>query len=111
MPPVATSHWAYSEQFGFSKKAYGASGVGAEVVYDSRDSTISAYRGWYVNPSFRWYPEALGSSKDATFAQLDVRTYVGLSKDVPRNVLALWFLGSGVTSGRLPYLALPGRVR
>jgi hypothetical protein len=106
-PPAVTSHWAYSEQFGFSKKAYGASGVGAELVYDSRDSTISAYRGWYVNPSFRVYPKALGSSQDATYAQLDLRTYVGLSDDVPRNVLAFWFLGAGVTSGRLPYLALP----
>jgi hypothetical protein len=106
-PPVVTSHWAYSEQFGFSKKAYGVSGVAAELVYDSRDSTISAYQGWYVNPSFRIYPTALGSSQDATFAQLDVRTYVGLSDDVPRNVLALWFLGAGVTSGHLPYLALP----
>ena len=107
VPPVVTSHWAYSEQFGFGKKAYGASGVGAELIYDTRDSTISAYEGWYVNPSFRWYPEALGSSKEATYAQLDVRTYVGLSDDVPRNVLALWFLGAGVTSGHLPYLALP----
>ncbi|HET8541149.1 MAG TPA: hypothetical protein VFL83_14840 [Anaeromyxobacter sp.] len=107
VPPVVTSHWAYSEQFGFSKKAYGASGVGAELVYDSRDSTIAAYRGWYVNPSFRWYPTALGSSRDATFAQLDLRTYVGLSDEVPRNVLAFWLLAAGVTSGRLPYLALP----
>ena len=106
-PPAVTSHWAYSEQFGFSKKAYGASGIGAELVYDSRDSTISAYKGWYVNPSFRVYPTALGSSKDATYAQLDLRTYLGLSDDVPRNVLALWFLGAGVTSGHLPYLALP----
>ncbi len=106
-PPVVTSHWAYGEQLGFSKKAYGASGIGAELVYDSRDSTISAYRGWYVNPSFRVYPKALGSSQDATFAMLDVRTYVGLSDEVPRNVLALWFLGMGVTSGHLPYLALP----
>jgi hypothetical protein len=106
-PPVVTHHWAYSEQFGFSKAAGGASGLGAELVYDSRDSTISPYRGWYLHGSFRLYPEALGSSQDATFAQADLRTYVGLSDDVPRNVLAFWLLGAGVTSGRLPYLALP----
>ena len=106
-PPVVTSHWGYSEQFGFSKTAYGASGLGAELMYDSRDSTISAYRGWYLSGSFRWYPEALGSAQDATFAQADLRTYVGLSDDVPRNVLAFWVMAAGVTSGRLPYLALP----
>jgi hypothetical protein len=106
-PPAVTSHWAYSEQFGFSKSAYGASGVGAELIYDSRDSTISAYRGWYLNGSFRVYPKALGSSQDATLAHGEVRRYVGLSADVPRNVLAFWLVGEGVTSGRLPYLALP----
>ena len=106
-PPVVSSHFAYSEQFGFSKAAYGASGVSAELVYDSRDSTISAYRGWYLNGSFRAYPQWLGSSQDATFVHAEVRKYIGLSADVPRNVLALWVLGEGVTSGRLPYLALP----
>jgi hypothetical protein len=106
-PPTVTSHFAYSEQFGFEKDAYTASGVSAELVHDSRDSTIAAYRGWYLNGSFRAYPTWLGSSRDATFVQADLRTYVGLSADVPRNVLALWVLGGAVTSGRLPYLALP----
>jgi hypothetical protein len=106
-PPLVTSHWAYGEQFGFSRAAYGASGVGAELIYDSRDSTIAAYRGSYLHGSFRLYPEALGSAQDATFVQVDLRTYVGLSPDVPRNVLAFWLLGAGVTSGRLPYLTLP----
>jgi Omp85 superfamily domain len=106
-PPVVTSHFAYSEQFGFPKGAYTASGISAELLYDSRDSTISPYRGWYLSGSFRAYPKALGSTKDATLAQGEVRTYVGLSDDVPRNVLAFWLLGSAVTSGRLPYLSLP----
>jgi hypothetical protein len=106
-PPVVTSHAAYGEQFGFPLGAYTASGLSAEVVYDSRDSTISAYRGSYLNGSFRAYPTWLGSTRDATFVQADLRTYVGLSDDVPRNVLAFWVLASGVTSGRLPYLALP----
>jgi hypothetical protein len=106
-PPLATSHWAYAEQFGFSRTAYTASGLTAELVYDSRDSTISAYRGWYLNGSFRAYPKALGSSQDATAVHGEVRTYVGLDADVPRNVLALWLMGEGVTSGHLPYLVLP----
>jgi len=105
--PVVTSHWAYSEQFGFSTTGYSASGITAEVLYDSRDSTIAAYRGWYANGSFRLYPTWLGSSQAATMVQVDVRRYVSLSDDVPRNVLALWFLGAAVTSGHLPYLALP----
>jgi hypothetical protein len=105
--PVVTSHWAYSEQLGFPKSGYTASGVSAELTYDSRDSTIAAYRGWYVSGSFRLYPKALGSTENATLAQLDVRKYIGLSPDTPRNVLALWLMASGVTSGHLGYLALP----
>lgn len=106
-PPVVTAHYAYSEQFGFSKSAYTASGVGAEILYDSRDSTIAAYRGLYLSGSLRTYPKALGSSEDATMVQGEARTYIGLSDDVPRNVIAFWALASGVTSGHLPYLTLP----
>ena len=106
-PPAVTSHYAYSAQFGFSPKAYGASGVAAELLYDSRDSTISAYRGWYLSGSFRAFPTWLGSSKDATAVHGEVRTYLGLSEEVPRNVLAFWLMGAAVTSGHLPYLALP----
>jgi hypothetical protein len=106
-PPAITAHAAYSEQFGFASDAYNTSGFGAEAVFDSRDSTINAYRGLYVNASYRFYPEWLGSSRDAQLLSLEARTYLSLSSDVPRNVLAFWLLGQGVTSGHLPYLALP----
>jgi hypothetical protein len=106
-PPAVTSHEAYSRQFGFSSAAYTMSGPSAEVVYDTRDSTISAYRGWYLSGSLRAFPEALGSSQDATSVTGEIRTYVSLSGDVPRNVLGFWVLGSAVTTGRLPYLTLP----
>jgi hypothetical protein len=106
-PARVTDHHAYSQAFGFGEKAYGASGVGLELLYDSRDSTISAYRGWYLSGSFRTYPTWLGSTQDASFVQAEARTYVGLSDAVPRNVLAFWLLGAGVTSGRMPYLTLP----
>ena len=106
-PPVVTSHYAYSTMNGFGTAAYTTSGVGLEAVLDSRDSTINAYRGWYLNASLRAYPKALGSTRDATLAYGEARTYVGLSDDVPRNVLAFWALAQGVTSGALPYLALP----
>jgi hypothetical protein len=106
-PPVVTSHEAYSVQHGFSTAAYTLSGVGLEALYDSRDSTISAYRGLYVHGAFRAYPTELGSSRDSTLAYGEARAYFGLSEEVPRNVLAFWLLAQGVTSGAQPYLALP----
>jgi len=107
VPPVITAHAAYSQQFGFPAGAYNTSGLGLEAVFDSRDSTISAYRGWYLNASYRFYPEWLGSTHGAQLIYGEARTYVSLSADVPRNVLAFWVLAQGVTSGQLPYLALP----
>jgi hypothetical protein len=107
VPPVITAHAAYSQQFGFPTGAYNTSGVGLEAVFDSRDSTISAYRGWYLNASYRFYPEWLGSTQQAQVLYGEARTYLSLSADVPRNVIAFWVLAQGVTSGHLPYLALP----
>ena len=107
VPPVITSHAAYSRQFGFPTGAYNTSGLGLEAVFDTRDSTINAYRGWYLNASYRFYPEWLGSTRGAQVLYGEGRAYVSLSADVPRNVLAFWVLAQGVTSGELPYLALP----
>ena len=107
VPPVITAHAAYSQQFGFPTGAYNTSGVGLEAVFDSRDSTINAYRGWYLNASYRFYPEWLGSTRQAQLLYGEARTYLSLSADVPRNVIAFWVLAQGVTSGQLPYLALP----
>ena len=107
VPPVITNHAAYSQQLGFPTGAYNTSGLGLEAVFDSRDSTINAYRGWYLNASYRFYPEWLGSTRNAQLLYGEARTYVSLSADVPRNVLAFWVLAQGVTSGALPYLAVP----
>ena len=107
VPPVITSHAAYSQQFGFPTGAYNTSGLGLEAVFDTRDSTINSYRGWYLNASYRFYPEWLGSTRKAQVLYGEARTYLSLSADVPRNVLAFWVLAQGVTSGEFPYLALP----
>jgi len=106
-PPVLTSHYAYSTYFGFPTGAYNISGLGLEAVLDSRDSTINAYRGLYLNASYRFFPTWLGSTKSSQLLYGEARTYLSLSDDVPRNVIAFWVLAQGVTSGELPYLALP----
>jgi len=105
--PVITSHYAYSKYYGFNPNEYTVSGVSADVLFDSRDSTISAYKGFYAHLSFAGLPTWLGSSQGSTMVGADLRAYVGLSDAVPRNVLAFWVLASGVTSGHQPYLTLP----
>ena len=105
--PVVTSHYAYSTYFGFDPAQYTLSGVTLNALYDSRDSTINAYRGYYANLGFGGFPTWLGSSQASTMVGADLRAYIGLSDDVPRNVLAFWLAASGVTSGYQPYLTLP----
>jgi Omp85 superfamily domain len=106
-PAVITSHYAYSRYYGFNSNQYNIVSLGAEVLYDSRDSTVNPYRGVYANFVFRGDPTWLGSSKDSTQGYAEFRTYVGLDPEIPRNVLAFWVIAQGVTSGALPYLALP----
>jgi hypothetical protein len=105
--PVITSHYAYSTYYGFNPGEYTLSGVTLNAVYDSRDSTINAYRGIYAQLALGGFPTWLGSTKGSTMVGVDFRAYLGLSETVPRNVLAFWLLASGVTSGAQPYLTLP----
>jgi len=105
-PPVVTSHYAYSVIYGFDPAAYTLSGATVDALYDSRDSTINAYRGLYAHASFGLFPTWLGSSQTSTRVAGEIRAYLGLSDAVPRNVLAFWVLASGVTSGHQPYLTL-----
>jgi len=106
-PPVVTSSYAYSRYYGFDPTQYSVVSLGVELLYDSRDSTINPYRGVYANLVFRGNPTWLGSSQNSTQLYGEFRTYVGLDPNIPRNVLAFWFLSQGVTGGNLPYLALP----
>lgn len=106
-PPVLTSHHAYSQYFGFAPDAYTVSSVSLSVLYDSRDSTINPYRGTYATLDYRISPTFLGSSRASSLLYGEVRHYLGLSRAVPRNVVALWVLAQGVLTGEVPYLALP----
>ncbi len=106
-PPVITSSYAYSRYYGFNSNQYNIVSVGAEILYDSRDSTVNPYSGVYANFVFRGNPTWLGSSQNSTQAYGEFRTYIGLDPNIPRNILGFWVLAQGVTGGNLPYLALP----
>ena len=106
-PAVVTSHYAYSQIAGFNPGAYNTSGPSLNLVWDSRDSTINPYRGIYAALTYQWYPHWLGSAQDSTLFYGEFRGYLGLSKSVPRNVLAFWAVFQTTVTGTLPYLDLP----
>ncbi len=106
-PPHVTSYHAYTEAFGFDLAQSTVSGVALDVLYDSRDSTINPYRGVYAKLSYGIFPTWLGSDQNSTTLTGELRNYLGLSENMPRNVLALRVRATGILTGNQPYLALP----
>jgi hypothetical protein len=105
--PSVGPNYAYSLAFGFNPHEYTVSGLTLAALYDTRDSTISPYRGVYAAAAFTANPLWLGSTRTSTMLEAQARAYVPMSADVPRNVLAFWLYYHGVTSGIAPYLTLP----
>jgi outer membrane protein assembly factor BamA len=106
VPPVITSFHAYNIKYGYSQTSNSVSGISLNVSYDSRDNQNNAYKGDYARVSFRINPEVLGSEKNSTMLMADYRRFIDLSKD-HRNMLCIWGLANIVTSGTVPYMALP----
>ena len=106
-PVHLTSHYNYSKAYGFDTAHYSANGLSVHLVHDSRDNPIAPFKGNYFNVAFRTNTVAFGSTQASTMLYYEYRTYFGLKKSVPRDVLAFWFWGVSVTSGKMPYLELP----
>ena len=105
--PMITSNYFYSKAKGFDTAHYSANGLSFQVINDTRDNPVNAYKGGYIFVAFRVNPLAFGSTQKSTMLYYDFRKYFGVSSRTPRNVLAFWFWGTMVTSGSVPYLALP----
>lgn len=106
-PQVITSHYAYSLKYGFNPEKYTLSGVSANALYDTRDNTVSPYKGMYGLVTLKVNPKWLGSSKSSSTLWTEYRTYFNLKKERPRNLLAVWAYGNFLLGGDLPYMDLP----
>ena len=104
---LLTSHYVYSKINGFNTEHYSTNGVTLNVLYDSRDNAINTYKGNYAQLSFRANPTWMGSSKASTSLFVDYRYYLRPVQSKPENILAFWAWGQFLTSGKMPYLALP----
>lgn len=106
-PELDTPHHYYSNKYNFSTTNYMLSGVSLNIIYDSRDNQINAYKGYYANINYRINPTFLGSDQSSTTLWLEFRTYVGLSKKMPRHLIAFWAFGDFNLTGNMPYMTLP----
>jgi outer membrane protein assembly factor BamA len=104
--PVITSNYAYSKKFGFNPQRYSTNGLSFQIIEDSRDNPINAYRGTYFNLKFRLNQQIFGSSQNSSMVYYEWRNYIPLNKNRPGNTLAFWTWGEFVVGGNVPYLAL-----
>ena len=107
LPQLWTPHYVYSVSNNYGIDGYMLSGLSANVVYDSRDNQANPYKGIYANINYRYNFTFLGSTHDASELWMEFRTYVGLSKKKPRNLIAFWAFGDFNLTGNLPYMTLP----
>jgi outer membrane protein assembly factor BamA len=102
-----TSHYFYSTKYGFNPQHYSTNGLLFRVTEDSRDNPINSYKGVYASLGFRVNEKIFGGSQNSTMLYAEWRNYIPLQKTKPGMVLAFWTWGQFVTSGNVPYLALP----
>ena len=105
--PFLSSHYIYSKKYGFDTANYVTNGLTLHFVQDSRDNSVNPYTGYFAGIGFRLNQTWLGSSQSSTILYAEFRDYFALQKSRPRHLLAVWLWGTFVTSGHVPYLALP----
>lgn len=103
--PVYTSHFLYNNAYGFDTKNYQSLALGFSITWESRDIPTNASSGWYANLTYKGYGKGLGNEQEAQMLNLDYRNYFRLSEKKD-NVLAFWFMGTFLASGKLPYMNL-----
>lgn len=95
----------YTEYSGGNPSRSQSVAVSANVLVDTRDNGINAYKGYFWNASLRSYLPDLGSDQARQALWSDFRTYAVFPKK-SHNVLAVWnYLW--LTFGKAPYLDLP----
>jgi hypothetical protein len=104
-PPFYTSHYLYSNFREFSEEKYMTNGFIIKLLHDNRDNSINSYRGIYFDAGFRFNQTWLGSDKSSSQLLLEFRNYQRVGRD--NDCIAFWFIGQFLTSGTIPYLALP----
>ena len=83
-----------------------SSGVSLNALYDSRDISVNASKGFYGAIQYYNYVKGLGSSSNWQSIVIDLRKYYKLPASSD-NVIAFWSYDWLVLGGKPPYLDLP----
>lgn len=104
---LVTSHYAYSKYYGYDEKRYYSSALNVNLIYDTRDNMINAYKGHFLMISWNGEMRWLGSRNNASFFSIEWRSFHRLSVKNPRHLIAFWLLGNFTPEGEFGYLILP----
>jgi hypothetical protein len=104
---LLTSHYTYNTHYGFSTEKYFSSALAVNLILDTRDNMINAYKGIYANLS--WYTglKILGNQSNSNLIQFEWRSFHGISVRNPKHLIAFWLMGSFSPAGDFPYMILP----
>ncbi|GAB3931495.1 BamA/TamA family outer membrane protein [Mucilaginibacter myungsuensis] len=105
---IYSYHYRYNTDNEIPTQRYLANSFSFNLQYDTRDHPNQPYEGIYADMGVKSYKKAIGSTENSTQLTSEFRKYIGLSTSTPQHVLAFWYWGSYLLSGRLPYLELPG---
>lgn len=104
---LITSHYAYSKYYGYEEKRYYSSALNVNLIYDTRDNMINAYKGHFLMISWNGEMKWLGGRNNASFFAIEWRSFHPLSVKNPRHLIAFWLLGNFTPEGEFGYLILP----
>jgi hypothetical protein len=104
---LRSDYVAYSSGNGLGPESQRSAGTSLEALFDSRDSSVSPSRGWFLNGSYRMFFDGLlGGTSSWQELYVEARAYRSLARSA-RHRIAVWAYGDLVTGGTAPYLDLP----
>jgi|KBSMisStandDraft_5_1062788.scaffolds.fasta_scaffold50422_2 outer membrane protein assembly factor BamA len=104
---TSTPHYQYSIDKGFDPNHYLVNGFILNVQYNTKEHPNRPFAGMYADFNIRYNTKILGSTKESGQLYTELRKYISLSQKNPEHVIALWYWGSYILWGEIPYLELP----
>jgi Omp85 superfamily domain len=101
-----SAYAAYTARHGFALDSQASTGGSVGLLFDSRDNSINASRGWLASTAYRTFFRALGGDSNWQEFAVDVRTYRSLTRNGSQKV-AVWIMSDMVIGGVAPYFDLP----
>lgn len=83
-----------------------SSGFSLNALFDSRDNSVNASKGFYANLQYHTYDKLFGSSNSWQSLVIDIRKYFRFPEGSD-NVIAFWSYDWISLAGHPPYLDLP----